>query len=747
MTSVHRVWPYFLSIFLLLALVTNSSAEEQKDRVVNAVLVTYIHGVTDEIANEEVGEDGIPVLLQLLSNPSFPRRDNVVAFLTYLGGDDATRSLLALLKKPPASVTIPEEDRALLLAPQALGHIASRGHSQALQALLDMTAANTNGGVLAAAGAHAQNPASLRDDLLQMALRGLAFSGATVARDRLVEIARGNVIPAAQGRGQRSNAQNALSLFDEHFSGGNTVSPDTAPGEQEVDGALSTSETTSSSTVEAATDSQTDAHDMRLDYANHPAVGNPMTDARLDDVLRAGSLNVGISDFTDDVACCVLFSRSGVQKTFGSSGDGLDTIDTNTELNSVLNNSTAKFKIVRQINYCGGSGSNIIGCAWVGGDGAAVVRLSVTEQEGILWVHENGHNTGLGHNSISSAYIMYGSLNSNNGVTQGECNVFHSPSGGANADIVQTGSCGDSDGDGVHDALDNCPTVSNTNQADADGDGIGDACVIGCGNGILEGTEECDVNDFGGVTCPSGGNLSCRGDCTTDSSACFNCGNGVIEGTEECDGSNLGGAGCGDQLCGIGTPLCTSSCTLDYFGTGACSDCPVCNNDGTCELDEDCNGCPNDCSSGSGAACGNGICEAGNGENCVSCPSDCNGKQNGKPSGRFCCGDGGGANPVSCGDTLCTEGSFECIDAENPSSCCGDSTCEGIENSASCGVDCGPAPFCGDGMCDADEDSCSCATDCGSAPADEVSMCSDGVDNDCDSDVDCSDNKSQSPVT
>ena len=35
---------------------------------------------------------------------------------------------------------------------------------------------------------------------------------------------------------------------------------------------------------------------------------------------------------------------------------------------------------------------------------------------------------------------------------------------------------GDSDGDGVRDPLDNCPTVANASQADADGDGIGDVC-------------------------------------------------------------------------------------------------------------------------------------------------------------------------------------------------------------------------------------------------------------------------------
>jgi YD repeat-containing protein len=34
----------------------------------------------------------------------------------------------------------------------------------------------------------------------------------------------------------------------------------------------------------------------------------------------------------------------------------------------------------------------------------------------------------------------------------------------------------DNDGDGVFDAQDNCPTVSNADQADADADGAGDAC-------------------------------------------------------------------------------------------------------------------------------------------------------------------------------------------------------------------------------------------------------------------------------
>lgn len=46
------------------------------------------------------------------------------------------------------------------------------------------------------------------------------------------------------------------------------------------------------------------------------------------------------------------------------------------------------------------------------------------------------------------------------------------------ADFFGTGEGGteDSDGDSVGDSLDNCPTVSNSDQADEDGDGVGDAC-------------------------------------------------------------------------------------------------------------------------------------------------------------------------------------------------------------------------------------------------------------------------------
>jgi hypothetical protein len=186
------------------------------------------------------------------------------------------------------------------------------------------------------------------------------------------------------------------------------------------------------------------------------------------------------------------------------------------------------------------------------------------------------------------------------------------------------------------------------------------------------------------------------------------CGNDTVEPGEVCDGTDLNGQTCSSQGCSGGTLTCLPDCS--GFDTSACTGCPVCDNDGTCEAGEDCNTCPNDCVSGtsSGASCGNGICEVGNGEDCVNCAADCNGVQSGKPANRFCCGNGG-QNPVGCGTGEC--GTCTTIPATPGAYCCGDATCEGDE-------DCG-----------------NCALDCTTGPE----VCDDGVDNDCANGTDCND--------
>jgi len=67
--------------------------------------------------------------------------------------------------------------------------------------------------------------------------------------------------------------------------------------------------------------------------------------------------------------------------------------------------------------------------------------------------------------------------------------------------------CQDSDGDGVTDAEDNCPSASNPGQEDADSNNIGDACQDSDGDGILDTADKCpadpdtSANAAAGDTC------------------------------------------------------------------------------------------------------------------------------------------------------------------------------------------------------------------------------------------------------
>jgi len=111
-----------------------------------------------------------------------------------------------------------------------------------------------------------------------------------------------------------------------------------------------------------------------------------------------------------------------------------------------------------------------------------------------------------------------------------------------------------------------------------------------CGNGEIEaGPEECDGENLAGETCASqgfvAGELVCGGDCRLDRSACAQgCGNGVIEGTEACDGLDLAHLGCVDLGYLRGPLRCTAECELDdSLCEGGCGD-------GVLDAGEDCDG-------------------------------------------------------------------------------------------------------------------------------------------------------------
>jgi hypothetical protein len=76
-----------------------------------------------------------------------------------------------------------------------------------------------------------------------------------------------------------------------------------------------------------------------------------------------------------------------------------------------------------------------------------------------------------------------------------------------------------------------------------------------CGNGKTEGNEQCDGAARPCSQVRSGytrGDAKCNPDCTYDLSTCKPaCGDGLLEGLEECEGANLGGKTCADVFFGL----------------------------------------------------------------------------------------------------------------------------------------------------------------------------------------------------
>lgn len=444
---------------LFLALVVCAPAlayDEEELAVAEAMLAVYIHGVTEEVAVEV--QDGLPVdmrpvLKKLLRDPTFPRPDNLVAFLSYIPDADALDDVVIALEAAPWGWETPEADRAMLMLPEAIGHMARQGDPRAFELVRELADPDVDHPILRSAVRAHPDPARTVGDLREAAARGLALSELDSGRAALLELS---------ARGARG-ADDAVGLFDA-----------IAEWRADPEGVA----TTASSTTDgfAVFDTQERVHDNGIDYANHVDLGNKMTDARLDDILGEANVRAGRSDYDGDVACCITASRIGTAASFGSPGDGLDVIGSDNEMSQVLGDPSARVKVVRSIGYCGGPGGGIIGCGSTPGDGIALVRMSNRVNEAVLWLHEYGHNAGLGH-AGDSRRIMYGSVTGNNrGITQFECDLYHAPFFLANPVTTDTGACTDVDADEVQDGVDNCATAANNNQADGDADTVGDVC-------------------------------------------------------------------------------------------------------------------------------------------------------------------------------------------------------------------------------------------------------------------------------
>lgn len=125
-----------------------------------------------------------------------------------------------------------------------------------------------------------------------------------------------------------------------------------------------------------------------------------LTNARADTILGEMTNIAQVKDGSDDVACLIEFERDGSVTTF-STGDG--SIDSSAEF-SAVNGLSGNVKVVNEINWCGSLVPGIIGCAPVPGNSLVVVRFT-NSMEGVLWLHEFGHNKGLLHRDVANAIM------------------------------------------------------------------------------------------------------------------------------------------------------------------------------------------------------------------------------------------------------------------------------------------------------------------------------------------------------
>ncbi|EYF00107.1 Hypothetical protein CAP_1358 [Chondromyces apiculatus DSM 436] len=177
------------------------------------------------------------------------------------------------------------------------------------------------------------------------------------------------------------------------------------------------------------------------------------------------------------------------------------------------------------------------------------------------------------------------------------------PCGGGGT--CQNGVCAiaDADGDGVQDAVDNCPAVYNPSQADLDGDGLGDLCdPDDDGDGVLDAADNCPRTPNPGQEDANGDGIgdacSCADPPRPDGSPCDDgqactavdvCQGGVCVGTEpvvcppsgnvcqvtgcfpitgECTAYSNEGAPCPGGVCVAGGCLIEGASTSATSGSG-----------------------------------------------------------------------------------------------------------------------------------------------------------------------------------
>ncbi|MEA3514930.1 MAG: hypothetical protein U9R34_05615 [Nanoarchaeota archaeon] len=247
------------------------------------------------------------------------------------------------------------------------------------------------------------------------------------------------------------------------------------------------------------------------------------------------------------------------------------------------------------------------------------------------------------------------------------------------------------------------------------------ACIAPpqCGNSIIDQGETCDGDYFAGLpsdSCPGysplyfeSGKLECD-ECSLDTSSCVNlntCGNGLVDGNEECDGDlfkNLTSNTCigyGSSYFGGGYLEC-SECTIN---TESCIRTEDCTNirDACCNRDAD-EVCDSDCLTGEDPDCG--ICTSSEGDCCHPysdgiCDKDCTNPADPDCLDRTCSDTGTCEIGAKCTDNSHCASGF-CQNGTCTESSCNDSIKNGNETGIDCGGECEKCPL--DSGCEKDSD-------------------------------------------
>jgi hypothetical protein len=280
---------------------------------------------------------------------------------------------------------------------------------------------------------------------------------------------------------------------------------------------------------------------------------------------------------------------------------------------------------------------------------------------------------------------------------------------------------GDGDGDPAGDG-DGDP--SGDGDGDPSGDGDGDPTSgTECGNGVIEDGESCDGSELGGESCEGlgyfAGTLLCAADCSSfDESGCESepvCGNGIVEGDELCDGDDFAGETCDNLEDFIGGTLsCSAECdVLDTVmclspgegepceGDVDCSEAaPYCVDD-VCWNGSETDSCVFNSDCASGLSCVEGQCWDGSAGDPCETPGQCS------EDAPFCANNecsAGGVGDACDGDGQCAKDSPHCVagacaDGSEGSACINNGDCDascvgGICYDGSVGDPCASNPDC-----------------------------------------------------